>query len=728
MKRLNLLCMGLTLMSSTLFADQIFTDSFEYNDWPEAVAAGWEAAYGNVETEVSFVNSAPNNDGVTDGAKALKIDVPGGGANLGIIHPFSSELQREWTLSFDWYLTGTSTGELPETGMRTQVKVKSSANNDEVGFWVQYNNDGGGVYPRTLDFIVNTTTGSTGWVRIDKLYNSGDHTIGDFPLAMKNGWNHIELSSAVQGDQDLITVIVNDIEIYTTTGEYAIAMDEVLFGYWHYAYADRDGYFDNVKIGSGALKGAHNPIPGIGDTGVLTTDSLVWEAGLDPNDLTMVNPQIKKHYVWLSSGSETDPNMTLVDTINVTDYTDPANGCIYTPAAELKYDSTYYWMVEEGLDNGSGGVYPAGNDNNIAMSLWSFRTIATVPEILLQPGSVKVDPASTVEFDVEYLSNSAVSDVTWYKNDMPLTSGGNVSIVWDQDSSTLTIENVSSNDDGDYYAVVTNSADAVPSDTVKLVTNKLLAWYQFEQNADDSAGTNSGTEENGMTYVAGNVTDDGQVYAADPNGTDYILLSKDAYPKAGLGNGLEEFTYSCWVSLEEGEGGILLGVFNEGATTGMRFSINSVENDISVFMRQENGASIHPATSPLAADGHWHYVVTTYDGTDMKIYVDGILKSTVTNQLTDFAEWQYPMPLVGLNYHGSINDRFNGKIDDLKIYNYAISKAEVIQEYLAVEGGWICNDEQPDLIYDFDNNCQVDLGDFAIFAGYWLDSNRIYAE
>lgn len=469
---------------------------------------------------------------------------------------------------------------------------------------------------------------------------------------------------------------------------------------------------------------ANSPSPANGTAGVLTTDILTWKAGPDPNDLTRVNPAIKKHYVWMSNGNPADPSLSLVATIDITNYNDPAADGVYSTPG-LTTDKVYYWMVEEGLDNGQGGTYPAGDPNNLVSPVWMFDT-STLPILTEQPVSTKVDAGQTAVFTVKFDSISTPA-ARWYKDTVQLADGGDISIVTDSSAATLTIANVDASDEGEYYAVIGNNAgDSDPTDTVYLSLKKQLAWYQFEQNTDDSIGTNNGTVVGGMDYVAGKVAGDGQAYAADPNGTNYVMLTTDAYPKAGFGNGLDTFTYSCWVNLAPGEGGIILGVFNDGQTTGLRFSINSVENDISVFMRQEGGAFINPGTSTLATDSQWHYVAVTYDGSQMKIYVDGVWKTTSTNTLTNFIGWQYPMVTTAVNSRGSINERFDGQIDDLKIYNYAFTSAEIAQAYLGVEGGYICDTEQPELVYDLDGNCKVDLGDFAMFATTWLDSNRVY--
>jgi hypothetical protein len=83
-----------------------------------------------------------------------------------------------------------------------------------------------------------------------------------------------------------------------------------------------------------------------------------------------------------------------------------------------------------------------------------------------------------------------------------------------------------------------------------------------------------------------------------------------------------------------------------------------------------------------------------------------------------------------LNYIGkslsATEPYLNGLIDDLKIYNYALSNTEVAQEYIAVMGGWICDTEGSDALrYDFNSDCRVDLLDFARFAADWLNDNRI---
>jgi hypothetical protein len=84
-----------------------------------------------------------------------------------------------------------------------------------------------------------------------------------------------------------------------------------------------------------------------------------------------------------------------------------------------------------------------------------------------------------------------------------------------------------------------------------------------------------------------------------------------------------------------------------------------------------------------------------------------------------------------LNYIGksqfAADDYFSGYIDDLKIYNYARTNEQIAQDYLTVAGGdficdlegWNADDQMMDV--DSDDDCDVDLVDFAVFASRWLD-------
>ena len=72
--------------------------------------------------------------------------------------------------------------------------------------------------------------------------------------------------------------------------------------------------------------------------------------------------------------------------------------------------------------------------------------------------------------------------------------------------------------------------------------------------------------------------------------------------------------------------------------------------------------------------GRWHHIAGVYDGTKMYLYVDGVLDTSQEGCGTINAnDWDV---LIGANDEKP--DRFfDGLIDDVRVYNYGISAAEI---------------------------------------------------
>ncbi|MFA6183740.1 MAG: LamG domain-containing protein [Parcubacteria group bacterium] len=76
--------------------------------------------------------------------------------------------------------------------------------------------------------------------------------------------------------------------------------------------------------------------------------------------------------------------------------------------------------------------------------------------------------------------------------------------------------------------------------------------------------------------------------------------------------------------------------------------------------------------------GVWTQLIATYDGTNIKLYKDGILVKTVAQTVSGAGDAQ-PFSIGRLGgYNGG---RFNGQIDNVKIFNYALTPLQVQAEY-----------------------------------------------
>jgi hypothetical protein len=157
--------------------------------------------------------------------------------------------------------------------------------------------------------------------------------------------------------------------------------------------------------------------------------------------------------------------------------------------------------------------------------------------------------------------------------------------------------------------------------------------------------------------------------ALDLSGTDqYTMLP------ANLLAGVTNFTIAVWVNWDGG--GAWQRIFDFGNDTTQNMFLTPVSGSGTLrFAITTNGGGAEQIlqTSPLPV-GQWQHVAITRNGNAARLYTNGVL--AVTNiiniapasfnpVLNYLGKSQYPDPL------------FNGRLDELYIYNYALSDAEI---------------------------------------------------
>jgi hypothetical protein len=87
-----------------------------------------------------------------------------------------------------------------------------------------------------------------------------------------------------------------------------------------------------------------------------------------------------------------------------------------------------------------------------------------------------------------------------------------------------------------------------------------------------------------------------------------------------------------------------------------------------------NGAQQPASGATTVTTGVWHHVAAVYDGTTIKIYLDGVLDGSVT---ANYAPTNGASSLKIGARGDDANTRLNGLIDDVRIYNRALSEGEI---------------------------------------------------
>ena len=211
-------------------------------------------------------------------------------------------------------------------------------------------------------------------------------------------------------------------------------------------------------------------------------------------------------------------------------------------------------------------------------------------------------------------------------------------------------------------------------------TEGLIAYYPFSGNAIDK----SGVENNGVIYGATLVNDRfGNSNAAYSfNGiNNYIQIKNNE-----ILNPYDAITYGGWFNLAN------LTQYNKRMIakteySGYNLTLNheNYENLISARIRVNNSYLITSFSNNLIQANSWFCVYVTYDGYSEKLYLNGQLVDTKiqegiivpsTQPLIIGAE---PSHRVGIEYY------FNGIIDDIRIYNRALTQVEIQTLYQEVK-------------------------------------------
>ena len=115
-------------------------------------------------------------------------------------------------------------------------------------------------------------------------------------------------------------------------------------------------------------------------------------------------------------------------------------------------------------------------------------------------------------------------------------------------------------------------------------------------------------------------------------------------------------------------------------------------------------------TSPDVLNSNaWNHVVVTFDGTIYSAYANGLLVFS-TNEFA--GRVPFPTPV---RYLARVNSYFAGRLDEVLLFNRALSSEEVRGIYLASTAG-ICRDQLRPLVVTQPSNVTAIEGTAAQFA------------
>jgi titin len=229
--------------------------------------------------------------------------------------------------------------------------------------------------------------------------------------------------------------------------------------------------------------------------------------------------------------------------------------------------------------------------------------------------------------------------------------------------------------------IVSNTISGNGSDGVNINGDGLLAggvsWWKAEANANDSVGSNNGTLFGGVTFVPGVA---GQAFAF--NGTDaHVRIPHNANLNPGA-----SFSVDFWEKANPSQPENRFDIVNKshGFVDSTGWAFQGTPTGALNFVLGRGGSSTdnfaEASTGVSILDNQWHYVAGVYTGSSIQIYLDGALKDTVSfpdppaNNTRDL--------FFGTAVNGdSFSRRYNGSLDEVAIYNRALSTSEIQKIY-----------------------------------------------
>ena len=205
----------------------------------------------------------------------------------------------------------------------------------------------------------------------------------------------------------------------------------------------------------------------------------------------------------------------------------------------------------------------------------------------------------------------------------------------------------------------------------------LVAHWSFDENsgttAHDSVGANHGTVY-GAAWTTGRIGG-----ALGFNGTnDYVEMGDTV--KNYLGT---NYTVSAWIKTDTLSSSHTVAAYrdSEPGCSPFLFQLDQAYSDIQFMARDDFGHLVTATYSNALTTGNWYHVAGVREGNILNVYVNGVSGTPGSGTLTG-AISSDNLKIGALLCHGSpVSWFFDGVIDDVRIYDKALSAEEIRQLY-----------------------------------------------
>jgi hypothetical protein len=339
--------------------------------------------------------------------------------------------------------------------------------------------------------------------------------------------------------------------------------------------------------------------------------------------------------------------------------------------------------------------------NDAAVAVTSAPVTFTVNPLVTLPNvlpivSVMAPTASTlVNTPISFVANATDSDGTIVSveffstaNGIEAPLGAGVMVTGTNTYSLILtpsldgIYNITAKATDDAGGITTSAAVLFTIDPVVTVPAMQLGVWDFNEGtgviATDSSGNTQPLQLANVIWTTGKVGH----YAGQFNGSN----ASGAPSAPALIDTTESFTVAAWVKLDTLNGWRTIINQDGENVSGFWLQYSQQLGGIFTFTMRDDDLLSGPVNRTRSVTkptiGEWYHLVGVRDKAAgiIKLYVNGVLESSVANTVAWSASGDFN---VGRGKWDAPNDWFAGAIDEVKVYNYPVTAAEIDALYQA---------------------------------------------
>ena len=353
----------------------------------------------------------------------------------------------------------------------------------------------------------------------------------------------------------------------------------------------------------------------------------------------------------------------------------------FTPANyNIPQNITITAIANDGNEN-SENVTLTASANSMANSIYTILVIDKDTRILLSNFTIPLTEGQAGSMQVTLSGNPIITNTVNLSSSWVLVTLGNTLLSFDSTNwnipQTVTLTAL---DDANFLldqSTITGSGTNLNTTTYTLdikdkdigMLNGAVAYYPFNANANDESGNGNHGTPNGATLTTNRYGYKDRAYSFDGNDKITTITSS-------LNFGTGDFYIGTWIKTSQAGTWPRFLIKRANTVAGSWYSLNLYNNKF----RFEIAAGVQFDSIQNVNDDKWRYISIRRDVALGKysMFINGILDNEMVNDgrnLDTFAGSPVEMGTW-------VNTEFlNGKLDDIRMYNRALSDAEVLAVY-----------------------------------------------